>query len=328
MKASLWRSAFANIVKVPELRRRILFTLAMLAVYRVGVFVTIPGVDRDRDAARRDQGRLGLVPRLVQHVLRRRARAALDLRARHHAVRLGVDHPAAAHGRRPDARRAQQGRRAGPAEDQPVHALRHDRAVAGPGVRSSRATLEGLNRSDGQSAPSSRTRAWASADDVLTLTTGTAFIMWLGEQITERGIGNGISLIIFAGIVAGIPDGDRRASSQKRREGDVEPLRPVHASSASSSAIDRGDRASSSAAQRQIPIQYAKRSRRPQDLRRADDAPAAQGQHRRRHPADLRVVAPDVPGAARELRAVAVDAEVRRRARAAATGSSTSSTSR
>src|SRR5690606_39206877 len=41
---------------------------------------------------------------------------------------------------------------------------------------------------------------------VVSLTTGTAFIMWLGEQITERGIGNGISLIIFAGIVAGLPD--------------------------------------------------------------------------------------------------------------------------
>ena len=40
---------------------------------------------------------------------------------------------------------------------------------------------------------------------ILTLTTGTIFIMWLGEQITERGIGNGISLIIFAGIVAGLP---------------------------------------------------------------------------------------------------------------------------
>ena len=40
---------------------------------------------------------------------------------------------------------------------------------------------------------------------VITLTAGTAFIMWLGEQITERGIGNGISLIIFAGIVAGVP---------------------------------------------------------------------------------------------------------------------------
>ena len=42
---------------------------------------------------------------------------------------------------------------------------------------------------------------------VLTLTTGTAFIMWLGEQITDRGIGNGMSLLIFAGIVAGLPRG-------------------------------------------------------------------------------------------------------------------------
>ena len=40
---------------------------------------------------------------------------------------------------------------------------------------------------------------------MLTLTTGTCFIMWLGEQITERGIGNGMSLIIYAGIVVGLP---------------------------------------------------------------------------------------------------------------------------
>ena len=41
---------------------------------------------------------------------------------------------------------------------------------------------------------------------ILSLTTGTAFIMWLGEQITERGIGNGMSLIIFTGIVVGLPN--------------------------------------------------------------------------------------------------------------------------
>ena len=44
---------------------------------------------------------------------------------------------------------------------------------------------------------------------VLTLTTGTAFIMWLGEQITDRGIGNGMSLLIFAGIVVGFPRASR-----------------------------------------------------------------------------------------------------------------------
>ncbi len=43
---------------------------------------------------------------------------------------------------------------------------------------------------------------------ILSLTTGTAFIMWLGEQITERGIGNGMSLIIFAGIVVGLAERD------------------------------------------------------------------------------------------------------------------------
>jgi preprotein translocase subunit SecY len=48
---------------------------------------------------------------------------------------------------------------------------------------------------------------WATAMIVITLTTGTIFVMWLGEQITERGVGNGISLLIFAGIVIGLPRG-------------------------------------------------------------------------------------------------------------------------
>ena len=65
------------------------------------------------------------------------------------------------------------------------------------------------------------TPGWSfKAMTVLTLTTGTAFIMWLGEQITERGVGNGMSLLIFAGIVVGFP-------------GFVSPVRhraPTHAS--------------------------------------------------------------------------------------------------
>ena len=51
---------------------------------------------------------------------------------------------------------------------------------------------------------------------VLTLTTGTCFIMWLGEQITERGIGNGMSLIIFAGIVVGFPRAVMQTFEQMR----------------------------------------------------------------------------------------------------------------
>ena len=49
---------------------------------------------------------------------------------------------------------------------------------------------------------------------VLTLTTGTMFVMWLGEQITERGIGNGISLLIFAGIVIGLPRGVQQVAER------------------------------------------------------------------------------------------------------------------
>ena len=49
---------------------------------------------------------------------------------------------------------------------------------------------------------------------VVALTTGTMFLMWLGEQITERGIGNGVSLIIFAGIVSGLPSAAINTLSQ------------------------------------------------------------------------------------------------------------------
>lgn len=55
---------------------------------------------------------------------------------------------------------------------------------------------------------------WATAMVVITLTTGTIFVMWLGEQITERGIGNGISLLIFAGIVIGLPRGLQQVSTR------------------------------------------------------------------------------------------------------------------
>jgi preprotein translocase subunit SecY len=58
---------------------------------------------------------------------------------------------------------------------------------------------------------------------VLTLTTGTIFVMWLGEQITERGVGNGISLLIFAGIVIGLPRGVQQVfeRAQRRHDGDI-----------------------------------------------------------------------------------------------------------
>ena len=95
---------------------------------------------------------------------------------------------------------------------------------------------------------------------MLTLTTGTAFMMWVGEQITERGIGNGISLIIFAGIVDGIPDGDRRLLRDEQGQ------HPAARTSRPSSAIVLATVAAIvffERAQRQIPIYYAQANRRP-----------------------------------------------------------------
>jgi len=91
---------------------------------------------------------------------------------------------------------------------------------------------------------------------MLTMTTGTVFIMWLGEQISERGIGNGISLIIFAGIVVGLPSGMQSLVSGLRT-GDMDPLRLIFLGILMLSVVavivfvERG--------QRRIPVSYAKR---------------------------------------------------------------------
>jgi preprotein translocase subunit SecY len=91
---------------------------------------------------------------------------------------------------------------------------------------------------------------------MISLTTGTAFIMWLGEQITERGIGNGISLIIFAGIVDGIPAGV--INYFETNKGNIQPLNlaavtaVVLATVATIVFFERG--------QRRIPIYYARRT--------------------------------------------------------------------
>ena len=128
---------------------------------------------------------------------------------------------------------------------------------------------------------------------VLTLTTGTCFIMWLGEQITERGIGNGMSLIIYAGIVVGLPRAVIQTFDQMRTGPDRPDPHPVPADP--DGARRRGDRvrgARASAGHGAV----CQARRRPADVRRIEHAHSAQGQHRRRHSGDLRVVDPGVPG--------------------------------
>ena len=106
-----------------------------------------------------------------------------------------------------DARAAQEGRRAGPQEINQYTRYLHRRAGGVPGLRH-------RDRARGRRQRRVSDPGWFfRISTVITLTGGTMFLMWLGEQITARGIGNGISLIIFAGIVAELPVGARPACS-------------------------------------------------------------------------------------------------------------------
>ena len=146
---------------------------------------------------------------------------------------------------------------------------------------------------------------------VLTLTTGTCFIMWLGEQITERGIGNGMSLIIYAGIVVGLPRAVLQTFDQMRT-GQLGLLRDpvpdrVHGAGDCGDRLRRARAPAGHGAVRQA-------GRRPAHVRRIEHAHPAEGEHRRRHPGDLRLVDPGVPGDDR----AGVPGQVRRRGVAAA----------
>ena len=128
---------------------------------------------------------------------------------------------------------------------------------------------------------------------VLTLTTGTCFIMWLGEQITERGIGNGMSLIIYAGIVVGLPRAVIQTFDQMRtgQLGLIAILFLLIVMALVVAAIifvERGHR--------RVTVQYAKRVVGRRMYGGSSTHIPLEGQHRRRHPGDLRVVDSGVPG--------------------------------
>ena len=133
----------------------------------------------------------------------------------------------------------------------------------------------------------------------ITMTTGTMFLMWLGEQITERGIGNGISMIILSGIVAGLPGAvgntfEAVANGEMQGPFALLLLILVAATTAFVVFVER--------AQRRIPVDYAKRQVGRRMYAGPVEPPAVQAQHGRRDPADLRLEPAAVPGDARQLR--------------------------
>ncbi|MFK7986177.1 MAG: preprotein translocase subunit SecY [Sandaracinaceae bacterium] len=247
-------SAFANIAKIPELRRRILFTLGMLGVYRIGIFVTTPGVDRNvmREYVQQSSGTfLGMFNLFSGGALEQLSIFALGIMPYVSAsiilqLMTVVVKP------------LEELRKEGEAGQRKINQYTRYGTVALSLVQALSIAfwLESLNQQttggDVVQSPGWLFRFMT----VVSLTTGTAFIMWLGEQITERGIGNGISLIIFAGIVAGLPDAVFQTISQVEI-GQIQPvnLLIVVAIILGTIAVivffERG--------QRRLPIHYAKR---------------------------------------------------------------------
>jgi preprotein translocase subunit SecY len=191
-----------NIFKIPDLRTRVLFTLALLAVYRLGAHIPTPGIDAKPLAAFFNQNAgsaLGLVDLFSGGNLRRLTIFALGIMPYITAsiifqLLTVIYEPLAKL-----QKEGEMGRR------KITQWTRYVTVLLGV-VQSTAIALTLTQTNAGQSMVT--ISKWGFIPlCVLTLTAGTAFIMWLGEQITERGIGNGMSLLIFTGIVVGLPRG-------------------------------------------------------------------------------------------------------------------------
>jgi preprotein translocase subunit SecY len=246
-------SGFQNASRIPELRRRVLFTLGMLAVYRLGVHVPTPGIDRQALAAYFEQVKgtifglfnlfsggaleqfsvfsLGIMPYISASIILQLLTVVFP-----YIERLSKEGEA---GRR----KITQYTRYGTVILSIIQGLMISFGLEG-------------TRGPGGAAIVLNPGWGFRLMTVLTLTSGTAFIMWLGEQITERGIGNGISLIIFAGIVARLPSAVT-TTFQFIREGELGVL--VALLLLGFTVLVVGVIIFMERGQRRIPVQYAKR---------------------------------------------------------------------
>ncbi|MFM8412499.1 MAG: preprotein translocase subunit SecY, partial [Alphaproteobacteria bacterium] len=246
-------TGFSNALRVEELKKRLLFTFAMLAVYRVGVAIPTPGIDGKalhsffQDAANNVFGlvnlfsggalerfsifALGIMPYISASIILQLLTVVVPT-----LERLSKEGEA---GRRKITQYTRYGT--------VLLALIQSLFIS--------IGLEQIQAPGGGGvvyAPGWGFRILT----MITLTAGTAFIMWLGEQVTERGIGNGISLVIFAGIVASLPSAVS-TTFQFMNEGELSLFTVLLVLALmllviwAITFVERG--------QRRIPVQYAKR---------------------------------------------------------------------
>jgi preprotein translocase subunit SecY len=199
-------AAIRNMFQVPDLRRRIGFTLGLLAIYRLGAHVTAPGINKDQLARVWDDVgntllgvldlfsggnfqtisvfALGVTPYITASIILQLMTTVFS-----------------------QLKKLQE---EGEAGRQKINQYTRYLTVVLAGFQTS--IVARWLQANGVGDP-----GWGFLlTTVVTLTTGTVFVMWLGEQITERGIGNGISLLIFAGIVIGLPSGLGQVATRLR----------------------------------------------------------------------------------------------------------------
>ena len=190
----------ANIFRIPDLRKRILFTLAMLFVYRLGGHLPTPGIDTAKlenffTQSGTSGSLLGFVDLFSGGQLRRMTIFALGIMP---YITASIILQLLTVVYEPLAKLQKEGELGRKKITQWTRYI----TVILSAVQSFGIAV-GLEKGAFALDPGWKFRFMT----MLTLTTGSAFIMWLGEQITERGIGNGMSLLIFAGIVVGLPRG-------------------------------------------------------------------------------------------------------------------------
>ena len=245
--------AIRNIFSIPDLRKRVLYMLGLLAVYRIGAFIPTPGIDHAAlvqlfqsnagsifgfldifsggSLSRFSIFALGIMPYITASIILQLATVVVP-----HLEKLSKE--------------GEMGRK------KITQYTRYLTVVLT--LFQGFMTALALERSGGPGAQIVIDPGWGFRLMVMiTLTTGTAFIMWIGEQITERGIGNGISLIIFAGIVSGLPNAISWLFRAVFRFNDISIIAAIFllimmvVVVAAVVFVERG--------QRRIPVQYAKR---------------------------------------------------------------------
>jgi preprotein translocase subunit SecY len=242
-----------NIWDIPDLRKRVLFTLGILAVYRLGSHVPTPGINPQALVDFFEQNKanwFGLVDMFSGGNMAKVTIFALGIMPYISASiilqLLTVVWPY-----------LEKLSKEGELGKRKITQYTRYGTVLLSLVQSSAIAIYLENMTTANQFKIVDNPGWAfKVLTVLTLTTGTAFIMWLGEQITERGIGNGMSLIIFAGIVVGFPGGliDTFSMIQRGELSLLAALVLVAAMAFVIAAIVFVERG-----QRRIPVQYAKR---------------------------------------------------------------------